>query len=161
MHNLVKLVQANGKALLLPAHDISIIRELEPAERETHKSGASAVWVMLNGVAQSAVVRERFGFILKKAGGASAERVQLRGIGDTRISLPRSAFAHAIEGEREDMVDGEKVKTDVTIVNTTLRGGGGAVAFHAADTVADIFDLLSSEESDDQDDEDADQPLAT
>lgn len=178
MQNLVKLVQANGKALLLPAHDISIVRELEPQEKEKHPNGASAVWVLLNGTAQSAVVRERFGFILKKAGGNSAERVQLRGLGDTRISMPRSAFANALEGERitngnGDLITpaqetaakkaGEEVhREDVTTVNTNLRGGSGVVAFHAADSVADIFDLLSTEESDDQgDDEDESESAET
>lgn len=141
MNNLVKLVQASGKAILLPATDVQIIRDLEPAEKEAHPNGATAIWALFNGQAQSAVVRERFGYLLKKVGGASSERIELRGHNATRISMPRQIFANAIEGERDG--------ADSTIVNTHLRGPAGPVAFHAAASATDIFDLLSTDQSDD------------
>ncbi|MBU67646.1 MAG: hypothetical protein CL858_19730, partial [Cupriavidus sp.] len=77
MHNLVKLVQANGKALLVPAAAITggILRTLESHEQALHDKGATHIWLILDGVAQSAIVRERLGFILNKSGGASGDRV--------------------------------------------------------------------------------------
>lgn len=156
MHNLVKLVQASGKALLVPASAITggILRTLEAHEQALHEKGATQIWLILDGVAQSAIVRERLGFILNKAGGASGERVTLAGLGETRISLPKAIFAHAIEGERVrregDKPDGKVIsKEDATIVHTALRGQSGAIAFYALDSAADLFDLFSSEASDD------------
>lgn len=156
MHNLVKLVQANGKALLVPAAAITggILRTLEQHEQEAHEKGATQIWLILDGTAQSAVVRERLGFILNKAGGASGDRVTLAGLGETRISMPKAIFAHALEGERVrregDKPDGKILsKEDATIVHTSLRSHGGPVAFYALDSAADLFDLFSADTSED------------
>lgn len=156
MHNLVKLVQANGKALLVPAAAITggILRTLEAHEQALHDKGATHIWLILDGVAQSAIVRERLGFILNKAGGASGDRVTLSGLGETRISLPKAIFAHALESERVrregDKADGKIIaKEDATIVHTTLRSHAGQVAFYALDGAADLFDLFSADASED------------
>lgn len=156
MHNLVKLVQASGKALLVPAAAITggILRTLEEHEQAIHEKGATQIWLILDGVAQSAVVRERLGFILNKAGGASGDRVTLAGLGETRISMPKAIFAHALEGERirreGDKTDGKIIsKEDATIVHTNLRSHAGAVAFYALDSVVDLFDLFNAEASED------------
>lgn len=166
MNNMVKLVQASGKGLLVPADAIQqgILRSLEPCEKAHHDKGETFLWLILNGQAQSAIVRERLGFILNKAGGASSERVVLDGMAGTRISMPRTAFAHAIEGER--IVDskgeiipsdkiaaakkaGTAVEEDATTVFTHLRGASGTVAFYARNSVADLYDLINAEASDD------------
>lgn len=159
MHNLVKLVQANGKALLVPAAAITggILRTLESHEQALHDKGATHIWLILDGVAQSAIVRERLGFILNKSGGASGDRVTLSGLGETRISLPKAIFAHAIEGERirreGDNPDGQIIsQEDATIVHTQLRSAIGAVAFYAKDSAADLFDLFNADASDDDGD---------
>lgn len=145
MHNLVKLVQATGKALLLPADAITIVRTLKDEEREKFPHGKSGVWLNIGGLTQHAIVRETFGFILTKAGGASSERVQLAGTGGTKISMPRSVFNHAMEGE-EQAKDG---KEDATIVTTSLHGPKGAVAFYIKDSAEELLDMLSTDVSDD------------
>lgn len=156
MHNLVKLVQASGKALLVPAAAVTggILRTLEAHEQAQHEKGATHLWLILDGVAQSAIVRERLGFILNKAGGASGDRVALKGLGDTKISMPRASFAHAIEGERirreGDKHDGKILsKDDATIVHTNLRSNNGPVAFYALDTAVDLFDMFNADASED------------
>ena len=160
MNNLVKLVQASGKALVLPAETIAIVRTLEKAEREKHPRCKAGVWLILNGVAQHVMVHESFGFILKKAGGASSGRVQLTGMGGTKVSMPRTAFGHAIESERveRDAQGKETAREDATILNTNLHSGAGAVAFYVKESAEDLHDLLSADESDDDgaDDEDED-----
>lgn len=167
MNNLVKLVQASGKALVVPAAAIQqgIIRTLEAQEKAKHEKAECFIWLVLDGATQTALIRERLGFILNKAGGASTERVVLDGPGNTRISMPRASFSHAIEGERLLDADGrvvsperaatmkrlgEKVEEqDVTIVHTHLRSGGGPVAFYALDSAGDIYDAFSAELSED------------
>lgn len=171
MQNLVKLVQASGKALLVPAAAVmgGILRTLETHEQEKHEKAATHIWLILDGVAQSAVVRERLGFILNKAGGASGDRVMLTGLGDTKISMPRSAFAHAIECERirreGDKPDGKIIsQEDATIVHTNLRSNAGPVAFYALDSATDLFDMFNADASDDDGTEDYDdegKPIAT
>ena len=145
MNNIVKLVQATGKALLLPADAITIVRTLKDEEREKFPHGKSGVWLNIGGLTQHAIVRETFGFILTKAGGASSERVQLAGTGGTKISMPRGVFQHAMEAE-EVTKDG---KEDATIVTTSLNGPKGAVAFYIKDTAEELLDMLSTDASDD------------
>lgn len=161
MHNLVKLVQVSGKALLVPAAAVTggILRTLEAHEREQFEKASTHLWIVLDGVAQSTFVRERLGFILNKAGGASSDRVTLKGLGDTKISMPRAAFAHAIEGERirreGDKPDGKILsKEDATIVHTSLRSNAGPVAFYAVDSAIDLFDQFNADASDDDGSED-------
>lgn len=155
MNNLVKLVQANGKALVVPAGTITIVRTLEPAEREKNPEGKCGVWLMLGSSAQHTVVRESFGFIVRKAGGKSGDRVQLTGMGGTRISMPRAAFGHAIESER---VEDEK-REDATILQTNLHSNAGPVAFFVKDSAEDLHELLGVDTSDDDgSDDDGDEP---
>lgn len=167
MHNLVKLVQASGKALVVPADAIKggVIRTLERSEQEQHPEAACFIWLVLSGVAQSALVRERLGFILNKAGGQSSERVTLDGLGGTKISMPRAIFAHAIEGERIKDGKGDIItparaaeleragqavtREDATTLQTNLHSQAGPVAFLCKDSAADLFDLFSAEVSDD------------
>jgi hypothetical protein len=168
MNNIVKLVQASGKAIVIPATAIAIVRTLEPAEKDKTPNGRSGVWLILGGVAQHAVVRESFGFILRKAGGNSGERIQIAGMGDTKISMPRDAFAHAIEGERitdakgnivapQNVKNGEEVlREDATTIQTTLHGNGGPVAFFVKETAADLHEMLNTDVSEDDSAEDED-----
>lgn len=161
MHNFVKLVQANGKGLMIPAEAITIVRTLDAKEKEKNPAGKSGVWLSLNGVCQHAMVRESFGFILRKAGGSSADRIQLTGMGGTKLSMPRGAFAHAIESERveKDAKGNETEREDATIVNTHLHGNAGAVAFFVKETSEELYDMLNAEVSEDDgsDDEDDDE----
>ena len=151
MHNLVKLVQASGKALVIPADAVAIVRTLEAKEKDKTPEGKSGVWLMLGGMAQHAIVRESYGFILRKAGGSTADRVQLTGMAGTKISMPRSAFAHAIESERveKDANGKETSREDATIVNTNLHSNAGPVAFFAQESAEDLHELLNAEASED------------
>ena len=148
MNNMIKLVQASGKGLIVPASSISIVRTLEPNEQEQHEKGKSHVWLVLGGVAQTAVVREQFGFILRKAGGDSGQRVQLAGTGGTKISMPRDIFAHAIEIETPGTGENAEPE-DVTVVHTSLHSNAGPVAFYSKESATDLYDMLSTEQSDD------------
>ena len=174
MHNLVKLVQASGKGILVPAPAIAsgIVRSLTPREQEANPKGASFVWLVLDGVAQSAIVRERMGFILNKAGGASSEREKVIGCDGEQISMPRSIFAFAIESERvtdaagkllsaQDAAAKEKrgetvVRTDATILRTSLRSAAGGVDFFVKTSAADLFDQFTSDVSEDNGEEEYD-----
>lgn len=102
MHNLVKLVQASGKASWCPPRrsPAASSGHSPRASRKRTPKGAAFVWLVRDGVAQSAIVRERMGYILSKAGGASSERERVTGADGEQISLPRSIFAFAIECER-------------------------------------------------------------
>nr|WP_086491372.1 hypothetical protein [Novosphingobium panipatense] len=145
MNNIVKLVQATGKALLLPADAITIVRTLKDDEREKYPHGKSGVWLNIGGLTQHAIVRETFGFILTKAGGASSERVLLAGTGGTKISMPRGVFSHAMEGEEKTKEGTE----DATVVTTSLQGPQGPVAFFIKDSAEELLDMLSTDASDD------------
>ncbi|WP_395391542.1 hypothetical protein WBP07_12850 [Novosphingobium sp. BL-8A] len=171
MHNLVKLVQASGKALLVPADAISsgIVRSLSRKEQDANPKAASFLWVVLNGMAQTALVRERMGFILNKAGGSSSEREVVEGVDGERISMPRAIFSYAIEAERitdargnlvplKDVALREKrgeevIRTDATALHTTLNSPAGPVSFYVKDSAADLFDLFTAEVSEDDDGE--------
>ncbi|GEM_PF-1821580 len=174
MHNLVKLVQASGKALVVPASAISggIVRSLSDREKEANPNGAAFVWLVLDGQAQSALVRERMGFILNKAGGSSSEREVIEGADGERISMPRAAFSYAIESER--ITDGrgklvsaetaalkekrgeELVRSDATVLKTTLRSAIGTVDFFVKDSAADLLDRFTVEVSEDDGSEEYD-----
>ncbi|OAH36973.1 hypothetical protein AX777_18210 [Sphingobium yanoikuyae] len=156
MHNLVKLVQASGKALVLPADAVAggILRTLEPHERKANPEAKTFAWLIMSGQAQTALLRESLGFILNKAGGNSGDRVVLRGLGGTKVSMQRGAFVHAIEGERvlreDDKPDGKEIsREDGTILQTNLHGPAGAVAFFVAESAAELFDIFSADVSDD------------
>ncbi len=156
MNNLVKLVQTSGKAIVLPADAIKIVRTLEKAEREKHPKCKSGVWLVLEGRAQHAIVHESFGFILRKAGGPSSNRVQLSGMGSTKVSMPRDIFSHAIESERVEKDDKgkETLREDATILHTNLQSAGGPVAFFVQEPAADLFDLMQADVSDDTGEDD-------
>ena len=167
MHNLVKLVQASGKALVVPASAVSagIVRSLTAKEQETNPKAKSFVWLMLDGQAQSAVVRETMGFILNKAGGGSSEREVIEGADGERISMPRSVFSYAIEAERITDAKGnlvsaqeaavkekrgeELIRTDATVLKTSLRWAGGTVDFYVRDSASDLLDRFTVEMSED------------
>lgn len=167
MHNLVKLVQANGKALVVPAGAISagIVRSLSTKEKEDAPAASAFVWLILDGIAQSVLVRERMGFILNKAGGSGAEREVLEGVDGERISMPRSAFGYAIESERTTDAQGRIVlhkdaavlekrgdvltKVDATVLKTSLRSHGGVVDFFVKAKAADLYDLFKVDLSED------------
>lgn len=146
MHNLVRLVQGNGKAIVLPGPDIVIVRTLEPGFKKKFPEARSGVWLRLNGQMQHVVARESMGFLLNKAGGSSVERILLNGPEGTRISMPREAFATAVEGVRTKNAVGEAIpEEDVTVVNTNLSG----VSFHVSDSAEHIYDLLATDASED------------
>ncbi|MEA3543243.1 MAG: hypothetical protein U9R77_14145 [Pseudomonadota bacterium] len=156
MHNLVKLVQASGKALLLPADAIAggILRTLEPHERKANPEAKTFAWVIMSGQAQTALLRESLGYILNKAGGNSGDRVTLKGLGGTKVSMQRAAFVHAIESERVlregDKPDGKEIsRDDATIVQTSLHSMSGPVAFFVDESASDLFDIFSAEASED------------
>jgi len=157
MNNLVKVVQASGKAILLPAPDIVVIREVEPGEAEKLPAAKCGLWIRLNGSVQHTYVRERYGFLLRLAGGASSERVELRGMAGTRLSMPRALFANAIEGNRtRDPAGNPVAEEDATLVNTSIPG----VNFHVMDSVEDILDLMGADVSDDDGQDEVEQQPA-
>lgn len=167
MHNLVKLVQPTGKALVIPAQAITggIVRSLTAKEREDAPEAAAFLWIILDGVAMSVLVRERMGFILNKAGGSGADREVLEGVDGERISMPRGAFAYAIESERITDAQGLIVlqrdvpvlekrgevvnRIDATLLKTTLRSSAGIVDFFVKSSAADLFDTFSADLSGD------------
>lgn len=156
MHNLVKLVQASGKALVVSADAIAggILRTLEPHEREKHPEARTFAWIIMSGQAQTALLRESLGYILNKAGGNSGDRVVLKGLGGTKISMQRSAFVHAIESERVlregDKPSGKEIsREDATILQTNLHGPSGPVAFFVDESAADLFDTFNADASED------------
>lgn len=168
MHNLVKLVQASGKALVVPAAAISsgIVRSLSEREREDNPKAASFVWLILDGMAMSALVRERMGFILNKAGGNSTDREVVEGVDGERISMLRGSFSYAIESQRITDARGKVVQPkdaavlekrgeqlnrhDATALKTNLRtAGGGVVDFFVKAGASDIFDLFNADASED------------
>ena len=156
MHNLVKLVQSSGKAILLPADAIAagILRTLEPHERKKNPEAKTFAWVIMSGQAQTALLRESLGFILNKAGGNSGDRVVLKGLGGTKVSMQRSAFVHAIESERvlreDDKPNGKEIsREDATILQTNLHSPNGPVAFFVEESAADLFDIFNADASDD------------
>jgi hypothetical protein len=156
MHNLVKLVQSSGKAILLPADAIAagILRTLEPHERKKNPDAKTFAWVIMSGQAQTALLRESLGFILNKAGGNSGDRVVLKGLGGTKVSMQRSAFVHAIESERvlreDDKPNGKEIsREDATILQTSLHSPNGPVAFFVEESAADLFDIFNADASDD------------
>ncbi len=156
MHNLVKLVQASGKAILLPADAIAggILRTLEPHERKKNPEAKTFAWVIMSGQAQTALLRESLGFILNKAGGNSGDRVTLKGLGGTKISMQRAVFVHAIESERvlreDEKPNGKEIsREDATILQTSLHGPAGQVAFFVDESAGDLFDIFNAEASED------------
>lgn len=156
MHNLVKLVQASGKALVVSADAIAggILRTLEPHERKNNPEAKTFAWIIMSGQAQTALVRETLGFILNKAGGNSGDRVVLRGLGGTKVSMQRGAFVHAIESERvlreDDKPTGKEIsREDATILQTNLHSPNGPVAFFVEESAADLFDIFNADASDD------------
>ncbi|WP_375178173.1 hypothetical protein [Sphingobium yanoikuyae] len=156
MHNLVKLVQASGKALVVSADAIAggILRTLEPHEREKHPEARTFAWIIMSGQAQTALLRESLGFIINKAGGNSGDRVVLKGLGGTKVSMQRAAFVHAIESERilreDDKPTGKEIsREDATILQTSLHSQNGPVAFFVEESAADLFDIFNADASDD------------
>lgn len=175
MHNHVKLVQASGKGIIVPGSAITsgIVRSLTPKEKEAHPAGNALVWLILDGQAQSAIVRERMGFVLAKAGGLSSEREVVDGLDGERISIPRSAFAFAMESERITDARGaivqsrdvpvrekrgdELTRTDGTILKTTLRSAVGVVDFFVKNSADDLLDRFNVEVSEDDGTEEYDE----
>jgi hypothetical protein len=167
MHNLVKLVQASGKSILVPGSAIAsgIVRSLSLKEKEAHPAGSALVWLILDGQAQSAIVRERMGFVLAKGGGPSSEREIVEGLDGERISIPRSAFAFAMESERITDAKGaivqgaevavrekrgeELIRMDGTVLKTSLRSAAGVVDFFVKDSADDLLDRFNVEVSED------------
>ncbi len=156
MHNLVKLVQASGKALVVSADAIAggILRTLEQHEREKHPEARTFAWIIMSGQAQTALLRESLGFIINKAGGNSGDRVVLKGLGGTKVSMQRAAFVHAIESERilreDEKPNGKEIsRDDATIVQTNLQSLNGPVAFFVEESAADLFDIFNADASED------------
>ncbi|WP_314717418.1 hypothetical protein, partial [Sphingobium yanoikuyae] len=89
-----------------------------------------------------------------KAGGNSGDRVVLKGLGGTKVSMQRAAFVHAIESERilreDDKPNGKEIsRDDATIVQTNLQSMNGPVAFFVEESAADLFDIFNADASED------------
>lgn len=150
MNNHVKLIQASGRAMMVPASDVAIIRTIDATEKEAQPAAKSAVFVLIGGVAQHVMVRESFGWIMRKAGGNSGERITVAGPGETKVSIPRAAIVTAIE---EPDINNDN--RDITVISTSYHGPQGVVRILSVDSVESIMDDMGADVSDEEAEEDA------